>query len=222
MDSATKQMSSILYQIKAIDSIANSGGKYTAGADNVCFRAVIRKAKNKDDAIYILRSIIKIAKTTISIAKGKTDQAIARKGLEKLTEREEKRRFLKSPKGTIEVIKQRKILKEIELNPIEYLEKRRKSAIDHNNRVRHLCLKELKNYRLLKYKSDDVLRVMIPNRNNKLRPLGIPTLKDRSVQMLLKLVMEPYMEPLGDQRSFGYRPGRNCFHATTILYGLLK
>lgn len=35
--------------------------------------------------------------------------------------------------------------------------------------------------------------------------------------MLLKLVLEPIMEPLGDETSFGFRPGRNCHQAVSYL-----
>jgi hypothetical protein len=47
-------------------------------------------------------------------------------------------------------------------------------------------------------------------------------MKDRVLQMLLKLVMEPYLEPLGDKHSFGYRPGRNCHQATAYLHDVLS
>lgn len=35
--------------------------------------------------------------------------------------------------------------------------------------------------------------------------------------MLLKLVLEPIIEPLGDETSFGFRPGRNCHQAVSYL-----
>jgi len=39
--------------------------------------------------------------------------------------------------------------------------------------------------------------------------------------MLLKIVLEPIMEPLGDPRSFGFRPGRNAHMAVSLVMRLL-
>jgi retron-type reverse transcriptase len=40
--------------------------------------------------------------------------------------------------------------------------------------------------------------------------------------MLLKVVMEPYMEPLGDNFSFGFRPGRDAHLAVSALYSKIR
>jgi RNA-directed DNA polymerase len=50
----------------------------------------------------------------------------------------------------------------------------------------------------------------IPKRGGKLRYLGIPTLKDRIVQMALKLVLEPIFEVDFYPSSYGYRPARRA------------
>lgn len=72
-------------------------------------------------------------------------------------------------------------------------------------------------------KAQPVRRTYIPKPGTtEKRPLGIPTMKDRATQALVKLALEPEWEARFEPNSYGFRPGRSCHDAIAALFNVTR
>lgn len=75
----------------------------------------------------------------------------------------------------------------------------------------------------LSHKSKPTRRVWIPKPGtNERRPLGIPTMYERALQALVKIVLEPEWEAKFEPNSYGFRPARSAHDAIEAIFNAIR
>ena len=80
----------------------------------------------------------------------------------------------------------------------------------------------MKNMNIKKYNPKPVFRTRIPKKNGKMHLLGIPVIKDRVYQEILRMALEPQAEAYFEPTSYGFRPKRGTFDAAERIHYNIK
>jgi hypothetical protein len=91
--------------------------------------------------------------------------------------------------------------KSMKKDPKKYIQEYNILIKIFNLKLKYELLGKLKYSSITKYKSKPILKVVISKTKDHSRSLGIPTIYDRTVQKYLQVVMEPYLEVIGDCNS---------------------
>ena len=110
--------------------------------------------------------------------------------------------------------------KELERGKAAGIDERTKESYTEQE-IRQAIAQVVQAMKTRKYKPRPVRRVFIPKSNGKLRPLGIPTVMDKVIQLAVAKILEPIFEPVFLNTSYGYRTKRNAHEALKAVNDML-
>ncbi|WP_371803591.1 group II intron reverse transcriptase/maturase [Candidatus Lokiarchaeum ossiferum] len=87
---------------------------------------------------------------------------------------------------------------------------------------REQLYQEISQINSFNHRCDPVKRIYIPKTNGKTRPLEIPTIRDRVMQTIVKMTLEPEWEAKFEPNSYGFRPGRRTQDAIKQIWDVIR
>ena len=90
--------------------------------------------------------------------------------------------------------------------------------VANSNKSRARLFDTLKNEKIKLHRPKPALRKYIPKKNGKMRSLGIPTIKDRIYQEIIRIALEPEFEAIFEPTSYGFRPKRSTHDAIKRIH----
>lgn len=213
LENSGNNLKQSIWKIIAINLLSIKIGSFNAGHDGVVFKPSVKKE--------FLKCYVRRLTNLISSTKSKINQIIAKKDNFDFSFREKSREYIKSLKGwklISDAIRELSWYTENISKLIKILIQNIKS---YNNILKLKLFKFLSNSNILHYKAEPVLQTYTPKKN-KIQLLNIPTLKDRTLQMLLKLNMESYMALFDDNYSFCFRLDIKAHLSAWLLVHKLK
>lgn len=92
-----------------------------------------------------------------------------------------------------------------------------------SNQERTALYNKMQNYNVFTHNPSPALRkYILKSKDGKLRPLGIPTMKDRIYQNIVKIALEPQWEVHFEPISYGFRPKRGCHDAVEAIFAKIN
>lgn len=215
-------MDSLLTKLWSVELISKSNNCKISGIDNFCFLTIPFNIKTKFTALKYFKNLLIKLKYYTSLSQSCINYMIKSKNFINSKIKKNYKTYLQNLERKLSKYRYKKIYYFFLQNPVKYLDNLRIKVIKNNIQLKLKIIKSLKTLKIKKSFVNSIFKMYTSKTISKLKFLYVSIIKNRTLQTLFKLTAEPYMEPLGDLSSFGFRPKKNYHQAVSYLFNKLS